>query len=441
MAVSPFSVINDAQLCSAIAGCRLRLLYVAPGISEATAEAIDQVLSRQDSPAVTVIIDPDPEVCRLGYGTVSGLARLQQVATEKCMAIRQQPGLRIGLLVCDDRMWIFAPTPLSIEASAERDDQPNALTLALPDAIAAVMLACAAEGGEQDSPLPADAEIGRQPATPEVIAASLQELVRQPPKPYDLARIERVYSSRLQYVEFEVSGYRLSSRRVQVPNDLLVGNDKTLEARLRNTFALLEGGEVLTVRIPDADPRTNEPLLDQSGQARLRDYSEKQIEEERKAIIKDFLVAITGYGQLISKARREDFDIRIEWFRDRIEAFRQAVMESLNDAVSKSVNDLVEALLPNVMRAPPARLLRGMLERNPGEAEIRAALRLELEAAFRLGDRFYQPSVKVVFKDLTYETIRDRRFLEQVEAAYRGFSATPLFVEYDAALEKHPRGR
>ncbi len=431
-----FSVVNDAALCAAIAASQRRLVYIAPGISEPVAEAIDALLARADAPAVTVIIDTDPEVFRLGYGTVAGLKCLQGLAENRHLPIRYQPGVRIGVLMCDEQMLVYTPTPLLIEAGAERNDQPNALLLTTPAAVTAVAHACAAEGDTgDDALLPDQAEIGRQAATPQAIASSLQELHRQPPKPYDLARIERVYSSKLQYVELEVTGYRLASRRVQVPNDLLVGNDKTLESRLRNSFALLEGKEALVVQIADADPKTGEPRLNSQGQPVLIDYSELQIENERKALLKDYLTPITGHGQLISKARRAAFDIRIEWFKSRIDSYKKAVEERLNEALRKSVSDLTEALLPTVLKSPPDRLLKNVLSMSPSEDEIRSALETELHAAFNTGERFFQPAVKVVFKDLTYETIQDKKFRDQVEAAFQGVTAKDLFEEFDAAPE------
>lgn len=431
-----FAVVNDQALCAAIRTSRERLVYIAPGISEQVAEAIDQLLSRTDAPAVTVIIDTDPEVCRLGYGTEAGLKRLQALAEQRHLPIRFQPGVRIGVLMSDEQMWVYTPTPLLIEAGSERFDQPNAMLLSSPAALSAVAQACAAEGGrEEDARLPSQAEIGQQAATPQAIATTLQDLQRQPPKPYDLARIERVYSIKLQYVELEVTGYRLASRRVQVPNDLLVGNDKMLESRLRNSFALLEGKEALVVQIADADPRTGLPNLDAGGKLLLVDYSEQQIEVERKALLKDFLTPITGHGQLISKARRDAFDIRIHWFKSRIEAYKTAVEDKLTEAVNKSVNDLTQALLPTVLKNPPPRLLKNVLSQQPSDEEVSAALKKELHEAFNTGERFFQPSVKVVFKDLTYETIQDKSFREQLALAFRGITANDLFAEYDAAPE------
>lgn len=333
-----FTVINEATLVQALGQCTHRLVYIAPGITEAVAEAMSQLMAREHPPALTVIIDADPEVCRLGYGTVGGLKRLQVLATVQMLPIRYQPGLRLGVLVCDEQIFVYSPTPLLIEAGSDRAEQPNAITLGSANLLERVLKACAAEGETDPAvPLANQSEIGAQAATSELLQRSLKDLERLPPKPYDVARVERVYSSKLQYVDFEVTGYRLAARRVQIPTDLLMGSDKTLEARLRNSFSLLEGNASLVVQITDADPDTGNAKIDKQDQQLMVNYSEQSIEEERKKIYGDFLTPVSGHGQLISKMRRPAFDIRLDWFKARVEAYSKAVRKQLDKAVLASI--------------------------------------------------------------------------------------------------------
>jgi hypothetical protein len=109
--MSTFTVINDETLTQAIYGCKKRLVYIAPGIVESVAIAIGERLGQADTPAITVIVDLDPEVCRLGYGTPEGLKTLQQIANAHLLELRFQAGLRIGLLIVDDEVVVYAPTP------------------------------------------------------------------------------------------------------------------------------------------------------------------------------------------------------------------------------------------------------------------------------------------------------------------------------------------
>jgi hypothetical protein len=440
--LSTFTVVNEDTLAAAVEHCRERLVYIAPGITEKIVAAMAVAMQRALPPALTVIIDADPEVCRLGYGTVDGLKALQALATGQLLPIRYQSGLRLGVLVADDQIAVYSPTPLLIEAGSDRADQPNAITLGASNPLDRVLKACAAEG-ESDAavPLPSEAEVGTMAATPELLQKSLNELERLPPKPFDVARTERVYNTKLQYVDFEVTGYKLTARRVQIPTDLLVGTDKTLEARLRNSFSLLEGKESLVVQIADADPDTGKPRVDKQGKSVMVNYSELAIEEERKKIYTDFLTPMPGHGQLISKMRRKAFDTRLDWFKARVAAYTVAVKKQLNQAVEASVKELTQALLPGVMQRPPARLMKYSMSLVPTDDDYRAAVEAELSQAFNLGDKFFQPTVKVIFKDLTYETITDEKFVAQLRKSFPGLNQHGFFEEHDSAPELRLAGK
>jgi len=69
------------------------------------------------------------------------------------------------------------------------------------------------------------------------------------------------------------------------------------------------------------------------------------------------------------------------------------------------------------------------------ESDYRAALEAELSQAFNLGDRFFQPVVKVIFKDLTYETIKDPKFVAQLNKSFPGLAQHGFFEEHDSAPE------
>jgi hypothetical protein len=438
--MSTFTVVNEETLATAVSQCKHRLVYIAPGITQKVVTAMQAVMERPQPPALTVIIDTDPEVCRLGYGTVEGLKALQALAAGQMLAIRYQAGLRLGVLVADDLISVYSPTPLLIEAGSARADQPNAIALDAGNPLERVLKASAAEGEtDASTPLPSKAEVGRQPATPDLLQKSLQELERLPPKPFDLARIERVYSSKLQYVDFEVTGYKLADRRVRVPNDLLVGPDETLNARLRNSFSLLESKQSIIVKVADVSAKNGQSST-KDGSPVMVDYSEATIERDRKKIYEDFLTPVPGHGQLISKSRRPAFDSRITWFTARVTAYSEGVKEKLKEAIEASIQNLTDALLPGLIEHPPERLLKRSLSEKPKREVLREALRLELTKAFGAGDGFYQPKIKVVYKDLTYETIKDQAFRDLLQKSFPGLGdqgVEGLFEEHDAVPE-HP---
>jgi hypothetical protein len=220
-----FTVVNDKTLCEAIEATQNSLVYVAPGVTKPVVDAIGASLRSKPHLQVTAIIDLDPEVDRLGFGTEEGLRALQELAGQQQFALRQQQGLRVGLLVTDQRTLVYSPTPLLIEAGSTSEEKPNAMVISRDvEPTAALLHACGApSAGDPATPPPQRAEVGRLPATPTAVDASLASLKEVPPKKFSVARIERVYESKIQFVELELTGYRLSAKRVNIPCDRFLG--------------------------------------------------------------------------------------------------------------------------------------------------------------------------------------------------------------------------
>ena len=115
--------INDAELISLIRATQHRLVCIAPGMSNKVAKALCEQWQRLGANAVNVILDVNPEVCRLGYGTMTALQALQSMATQLGTTVHHQPGIRTGIIITDDAMSVFAPVPLLIGASSHQPSQ------------------------------------------------------------------------------------------------------------------------------------------------------------------------------------------------------------------------------------------------------------------------------------------------------------------------------
>jgi hypothetical protein len=84
-----------------IHGAMRRLVVIAPGLSEPVAKALIERWHALGPTGVHVVLDPDPEVCRLGYGELTALTLPQAEAERIGSTIHQQRGLRIGAVVTD----------------------------------------------------------------------------------------------------------------------------------------------------------------------------------------------------------------------------------------------------------------------------------------------------------------------------------------------------
>jgi hypothetical protein len=440
MAPTTFTVVNDETLVTAIAATTQRMVYVAPGITEPVVDALAERLDSQSDLQCTLILDLDPEVYRLGYGTEAGLIALQALATRHHLELRQQEGIRIGLLVTDEQTLLYSPTPLLIEAGSVSVNKPNAVLIsAKGDLTADLMQACAANGATSKStPIPQHAEIGQRPATPVEVSASLAALKDIPPKVFDVARIERVYESKIQFVELELTGYRLSTKKVSVPNDLLVGEDSALKEKLKNSFRLLQGDQMLKVNIPVFDVDLK-PATSADGTPRMVVWSEAELEKQRKALYEDFLINVPRFGQVIMRNQRTKFDDRIKLLRKQIEAFKVAVEETLGVAILEAIDELANTLLPRIRENLPARYSKFLTVNQPTDDDILGMIKCDLESAFGGVNDVFNPELRCVFKDVTYESIQDKNFKKLLGDAMRKAGGEnivrQLFSEHDAAPE------
>jgi hypothetical protein len=66
---SPFHVVSqpDVSVLGQISCARRRLLIVSPGLTEQVAQAVASKWTELGRDAVRVVLDPDPDICRLGY--------------------------------------------------------------------------------------------------------------------------------------------------------------------------------------------------------------------------------------------------------------------------------------------------------------------------------------------------------------------------------------
>jgi len=124
-----FVCISDFQISRLISNSMERVALVSPGIGIQTAEALMAARKRLGDQRVFVVVDCDEEVFRLGYGSFEAL----QKVTESGQQVGQSSGLRIGVLVCDQVAWSFAPTALYVESEVHSNETPNAIVLQADD--------------------------------------------------------------------------------------------------------------------------------------------------------------------------------------------------------------------------------------------------------------------------------------------------------------------
>jgi hypothetical protein len=417
-----FTVANDDTLISMIDSAFTRLIVVAPGLSVAVAAALAaRVTGDRCPPELSVTLDVDPEVCRLGYGDFGALETLALALTSRGHSLQTQKGVRVGLFVADSDILVYSPTPQLIEAGSNSEEKPNAIRISniSPEGLS---FAC---GAKDSSVLGLVQEVGLKPADKRLVEKTEADLKENPPRKFNLARLERVFNYKLEFVEFSLEGFRLSTRTVPLPPDLLGLVEADLQERLRNTFRVFEAGVPFEFEI--ADP--HEPK-------RMLKVTEKWLGAEAKQIRDDYFISLgsSSYGNLILKRRKDDFQRKVERLSSLVDVYAEKVREAITAKVKNTRDNLIKTLFPRVKAAPPPDWLAQSVDGSLEDEVVLERLTGGIDKAFGKVQETFAPVVTCLFKGVQYETITgDPRFRKRIEKYFGKKDAARLLSEYDAS--------
>lgn len=396
--------ISITDVIMAIEAATHRVVFLSPGIDLLTAKALGHAWHRLGPEAVTVILDVDPEVSRLGYGTMEGLESIQAAGAALGQGVCHQPGVRICVVLTDESSLIYTPTPLLIEAGSTQPTRPNGIVLQSTPPALGDQLGTGQAGIEHRT-------IGMKLVDPEVIKEAKADLEENPPLQFDISRKERVFNSKLEFVEFEMEGCSISRHTITIPPDLvgMAKMDAKTRNKLRSSFRLIEKSDVL-------DPKNK--------------VSEKTLTDERNRIGKKYLVPIKGYGTVILRANKQAFEAEVETLRGKVTAFREALRGKLASIYGDNAKRLSKALLPAVAKSPPEQWT-SVLGPKPDQKAISEQLQQTLLKSFGEPEALLREmKINLVFKGVTYGTLNTEEFVKTAAAA---FPSIKLMEEYDAS--------
>src|SRR5437016_6529637 len=367
--------LRDIELEGQVSCARRRLVVIAPGLSEAVAKAVVKKWHELGRDAVQVVLDPDPEVCRLGLGDLAALRILHETAEQIGGRIYQQQGLRVGVIVTDETTTVYSPTPRLIEAGGQPGERQNAFRFDTPIL---------------DPAAPADYDLLSIDVHPEPmeradLQKTTQNLDANPPVKFDLARKVRVFNARFEFVEFELHGLFLSRKRVAIPSDLMgLAKDPKAQKLLRSSFQLIDENS---------------------------DLSGERVTRLKQFIVKTYLINLPGYGTVILRSDKEKFQVAVKALERYVHRFQRRLKKKLQKAIDTNREVLTLALLPSVAKNPPVRWKR-FLGEYPNDQQVERMLRRELTGAFGDSDDvFHDMNVKAIFKGVTYESLSDPDFM------------------------------
>jgi hypothetical protein len=392
--------IDDNKLISVVQSVKERLLVMAPGLSTKLASVISEKWVGLGSGSVNIILDVDPEVYRLGYGTLDALKLLEKTARELGTLVNHQPGIRIGLIVADENAIVYAPTPELVEAGSTQPTHPNGIVLGtIPKHVEE-------EVGLGENGV-IDQVVGLEKVPTKKVEDVSANLESNPPVKFDVARKVRVFNAQFEFVEFEVSNVLISRRTVPIPSDLMgLANDEKTERLLKSSFRLIEDDDEL---------------------------SGSSIMTIKQCIVDKYLITLPGFGVVILRTNKQDFEDGVEVLRRFMRMFQRKVTSLLQAKIDANKNALTKALAPAVKSNPPKRWTK-YLGVGRDANSIQRLLEKELERAFGSAEKVVgKMHVSVLFKGVTYELLNDAKF---IETARKAIPSIPfLHEEYDAAKE------
>lgn len=421
--MTTFIAVDDAKIIQLIRKAKRSLIYVAPGVSEPVAEALGRRLTETSDLSVKIVLDTDPEVCRLGFGDLKALEELHRLAVNHMLALHHQPGIRVGLVVADDMLVVFSPTPRLIEAGSSLDSKPNAIVLE-GNAARAVEHAV---GADNSGVAPADAEIGLSAVTPDDVKAVHDDLKKVPPAQFNLARRTRVFSSRLQFVELKSKGLRFSQQRTRLPRDLMQADAREgLADELETWVTPLQGLQAINIELYlDSKGRVIE---DPSPDAKPEQWSAERLTEAINKLRNEYLIQIPGYGTALAISNKVAFEDEAKRLANVTKAFREAIPQVHYETQQVEIGRLKNLVLGRLAGRHP----EGMKPRNypDGITPDHVGQYVEDMLVRAFVDSFKsEGDLTWIYKSIAPESLGSQQFQEAVPEPLR----SNLFKFFDAS--------
>ena len=385
-----------------------------------------EVAGRVGKEMLTVSLDFDDRVMRMGYGNVDAVKLLLDAG----IAVQSSPGLRTALVVVDNEGYIFTPTALYLEAEPTDGAASNAVRMSgeqvsqalarLSPAAKAIAIAQAKTPEAKQHIEALTVDVVSAPITPEKLAEVTSSLETAPPVRFDLARQVRVFEPYLQYVELSLTGAAIQRHRMAIPEKIQnLGGSEELENRLRTTFELIEKGSKL---------------------------SSKPLEDALNEIRKNFTPSLgKDHGRVVLKAAKPHLVTRLKEFRIKLEAHQKSVAEDLQKHLDTSREQIVAYYLQRVIEAKPDAVRGQSLNGEVSEMAAERWLTGQLDRVFPSAESLIQEmKLEERYKDVTFETLNREDFLDSVKDAFPTVDWEKAYSEFKAAGQseaKDPRAK
>jgi hypothetical protein len=180
------------------------------------------------------------------------------------------------------------------------------------------------------------------------------DLKANPPRPFDITRKMNIFASKVQYVEFSASNYRLTTRQIPLPPDLVDVADDDLRNRISSR-----------IRAPLDDIGKLEIAIEHDGQPELIKVDDNWLNKERKRIEDEYTFQINNFGRVILYSDRKAFDRATSRFKSIVEKYQGALRDTLVMRQAEFEKRIVNEFSRRWEQSPPKHFERWGHPRNP----------------------------------------------------------------------------
>ena len=380
-------------------------LLVAPGVDAVVAEALLE-RAKHTATKARVVIDGSHHAERSGYGE-TGTWRALMKATE----LRAMPGTRLGLLVTGRGAWLFAPRAGKLDPREEaglsavalathreaaralserilgRPERPPRDEAVLPEAPDS----CPPADGADDAGEPT-AQIGTiTKAEAERAEKAIEE---HPPRDYAKEREITVYTAFVGYIELRLAGSSLATgARLKIPDALVERGLGENELRTRiNESVRIDLDEEVDTGVRAINERLNA----------IRTLYTRQLGEP--------------HGRIYRKRQREELGRHLEDLNREIAQANAALGDRVEAAVKRQLDDLAQTYSQQAAQ--------GALPELKKEDISTMLLKAWNEAG---AARPRKVTLEVTFKDLTWETLQDRKLKQRILGQFPDLGNSTLY--------------
>ncbi len=136
------------------------------------------------------------------------------------------------------------------------------------------------------------------------------------------------------------------------------------------------------------------------------------------------------------ESKKEKFNKAIELLKQDIAKFQEKVEKELEDEIKKARDRLTKMLVPAVTENPPDDLSCQIQGEKATKEQVEKYLKIRLDGVFPSSkDITRKMSLDCIIKAVTYETISNEDFQNNIKNAYPLINWDEMFEEYDAACE------